>query len=171
MEVKMAVKESTTVVMEKNVHVGISEEHRFQIAEGLCRVLADSYLLYLKTHNFHWNVTGPSFHSLHNMFEEQYTNLAAAIDEIAERIRALGFYAPGSFTEYKELTTIEEAVGVRDAKAMVSQLVVSNEKLIATVRSLLPTLEEASDEATLDLMTQRLHQHSKVAWMLRSTLE
>jgi starvation-inducible DNA-binding protein len=116
-------------------------------------------------------VTGPSFHSLHNMFEEQYTELAAAIDEIAERIRALGYYAPGSFTEYKELTTIVEAVGVRDAKAMVSQLVVSNEKLIATVRSLLPTLEEASDEATLDLMTQRLHQHSKVAWMLRSTLE
>lgn len=167
----MAVKEATTVQMEKNVHMGISDEHRHQIAEGLSRVLADSYLLYLKTHNFHWNVTGPSFHSLHTMFEEQYTELAAAIDEIAERIRALGYYAPGSFAEYKELTTIEEAVGVRDAKAMVSQLVEANEKLIATVRSTMPVLGEASDEATLDLMTQRLHQHSKVAWMLRSTLE
>jgi starvation-inducible DNA-binding protein len=171
MEVLMAEKEATTVQMEKNVNMGISDDHRFQIAEGLSRVLADSYLLYLKTHNFHWNVTGPSFHSLHNMFEEQYTELATAIDTIAERIRALGYYAPGSFAEYKKLSTIDEAVGVRDAKAMVSQLVEANEKIIATVRKTMPVLGEASDEATLDLMTQRLHQHSKVAWMLRSTLE
>lgn len=166
----MSVQEATTVQMEKKVNMGITEDHRFKIAEGLSRVLADSYLLYLKTQNFHWNVTGPNFHSLHEMFEEQYTNLAAAVDEIAERIRALGYYAPGSFTEYKELGTVSEATSVRDAESMVAQLVEDNEKVILTVRNLLPVLNEASDEATLDLMTQRLHQHSKTAWMLRSTL-
>jgi starvation-inducible DNA-binding protein len=170
MEVIMAVKESATIAIEKRVNLGISDEHRAQIAEGLCHVLADSYLLYLKTHNFHWNVTGPQFRALHTMFEEQYTELAAAIDEIAERIRTLGYYAPGSFTEYKELGTIEEATGPRDAMTMVQQLVDGNEKLIRTVRNALPVIEEAGDEATLDLMTQRLHNHSKVAWMLRSTL-
>jgi starvation-inducible DNA-binding protein len=166
----MAVNEATTVAMEKKVNIGISEDHRFRIAEGLSRVLADSYMLYLKTHNFHWNVTGPNFHSLHEMFEEQYTDLAAAVDDIAERIRALGYYAPGSFEEYRELTSIDEATGVRDANAMVEQLLKGNEQVIQTARKLFPVLNDASDEATLDLMTQRLHHHSKAAWMLRSTL-
>lgn len=164
----MDVKKATP---KKNIDIGISEANRKAISDGLSATLADTYMLYLKTHNYHWNVTGPHFHSLHEMFEEQYTELAAAIDEIAERIRALGFYAPGSFKQFSKITKIEEEDGVPDAITMVKRLVEANEQVLNTARSVLPACEEGSDEATLDLLTQRLHVHSKVAWMLRSTAE
>jgi len=164
----MDVKKATP---KKKIDIGISEANRKAISDGLSATLADTYMLYLKTHNYHWNVTGPHFHSLHEMFEEQYTELAAAIDEIAERIRALGFYAPGSFKEFSKITKIEEEDGVPDAITMVKRLVEANEQVLNTARSVLPACEEGSDEATLDLLTQRLHVHSKVAWMLRSTAE
>ncbi|MEX0904133.1 MAG: Dps family protein [Balneolaceae bacterium] len=153
------------------VHIGISEEHREKIADGLSRVLADTYMVYLKTHNYHWNVTGKFFHSLHEQFEEQYTELAEAIDEIAERIRAIGFRAPGSFHEFKELTSIEEDTDQPDALEMVRRLAVDNETILRTAREILPICNEAGDEATTDIITQRLHLHSKTAWMLRSHLE
>lgn len=153
------------------VNIGISERHREEIAKGLSRVLADSYMAYLKTHNYHWNVTGELFHSLHEQFEEQYTELAGAIDEIAERIRSLGHRAPGSFREYSEITSIGEDTDQPDALEMVRRLAVDNETILRTAREVLPVCEEAGDEATLDLLTQRLHVHSKTAWMLRSHLE
>ncbi|MCH8569259.1 MAG: DNA starvation/stationary phase protection protein [Balneolales bacterium] len=151
------------------IDIGISEENRKAISDGLSHMLADTYMLYLKTHNYHWNVTGPQFHSLHAMFEEQYNELAAAIDQIAERIRALGFYAPGSFKEYSKLTQVEEEDGIPEAMEMVRRLVLANEQVLKTGRNVLPACEEGGDEASLDLITQRLHVHSKVAWMLRST--
>lgn len=153
------------------VNIGISEEHRKQIAEGLYKVLADTYMVYLKTHNYHWNVTGELFHSLHEQFEEQYTELAEAVDEIAERVRAIGFRAPGSFREFKELTSIEEDTDQPDALEMVRRLAVDNETILRTARAVVPACNEAEDEATLDLITQRLNLHSKTAWMLRSHLE
>jgi starvation-inducible DNA-binding protein len=153
------------------VNIGISEEQRKKIADGLAKVLADSYMLYLKTHNYHWNVTGIHFHSLHEQFEEQYTELAEAVDEIAERIRSLGFRSPGSFREFTELTSIEEDTDQPDAMEMVRRLALSNEALIRTAREVVPACDEAGDEATLDLLTQRLDVHSKTAWMLRSHLE
>lgn len=153
------------------VNIGISEEQRKVIADGLARVLADSYMLYLKTHNYHWNVTGQHFHSLHEQFEEQYTELAEAVDEIAERIRSLGFRAPGSFREFTELTSIDEDTDQPKAMEMVKRLALANEAVIRTAREVVPACDDAGDEATLDLLTQRLDVHSKTAWMLRSHLE
>lgn len=154
-----------------DINIGISNEDRKSIAEGLSRLLADSYMVYLKSHNYHWNVTGKLFHSLHEMFEEHYTELAEAIDEIAERIRAIGYRAPGSFKEFSELTSIEEDTDQPDALEMVRRLAVDHETILRTAREILPACEKASDEATLDLVTGRLDIHSKTAWMLRSHLE
>lgn len=153
------------------VNIGISEEHREKIAEGLSKVLADSYLLYLKTHNYHWNVTGELFHQLHEQFEEQYTELAAAVDEIAERIRAIGFRAPGTFKEFNKIASIEEDTDQPKAMDMVKRLAAANEQVIRTAREALEPAKAAEDEATIDLLTQRLNTHSKTAWMLRSHLE
>jgi len=154
-----------------DINIGISESHRKKIAEALSRVLADTYMVYLKTHNYHWNVTGELFHPLHVMFEEQYTELAEAVDVIAERIRALGYRAPGSFAEFNEITSIEEDTDQPEAMEMVRRLAVDNETIIRTAREGVPACEEAGDEASLDLLTQRLHIHSKTAWMLRSHLD
>lgn len=158
-------------VASMEINIGISEENRKKIADELSRVLADSYMLYLRTHNYHWNVTGELFHSLHEQFEEQYTELATAIDEIAERIRALGHKAPGTFKEFQKLTSLEESVEEPEAMEMVRRLAVGNEQVIRTAREALKPANEAEDEATIDLLTQRLHVHSKTAWMLRSHLE
>ncbi len=154
-----------------DVNIGISKENREKIANGLSRVLADSYMVYLKTHNYHWNVTGELFHSLHAQFEEQYTELAEAIDIIAERIRSLGYRAPGSFREFNKITSIEEDTDQPKALEMVRRLAVDNETILRTAREVLPLCAEADDEASIDLLTQRLHVHSKTAWMLRSHLE
>lgn len=151
-----------------DIQIGITEDNRKAIAAGLSALLADSYMLYLKTHNYHWNVTGPHFHSLHQMFEEQYTELATAIDDIAERIRALGEFAPGSFKEYAKIAKVTEEEGVPEALDMVRDLLKANEQVISTARAALPACEEGNDEASLDLLTQRLQVHSKTAWMLRS---
>lgn len=153
-----------------NIDIGIPETEREKIAEGLKRVLADTYTLYLKTHNFHWNVTGPMFNTLHLMFEEQYNDLWAAVDEIAERIRSLGAFAPGSYAEYAKLTKIEEANGVPKAEDMVAQLVKGHETVVKTMREVFPAAEGAADESTADLLTQRMRVHEKTAWMLRSML-
>ena len=152
------------------IDIGISQEERKAIAGGLARLLADSYTLYLKTHNYHWNVTGPLFNTLHLMFEEQYTELAAAVDEIAERIRALGEPAPGSYKAFGELTSIEEEEQVPDAETMIRQLVIGQETVVRTARELFPVVDEAGDEPTADLLTQRMQIHEKNAWMLRSML-
>jgi len=152
------------------LHTGIQSDDRAQISQGLSKFLAETYTLYLKTQNFHWNVTGPNFHSLHEMFEEQYQNLADAADEIAERIRALGFPAPASFTAFKELSTVKEETGTPKAAEMLKQLLSDNETLMKTARTIFPLVEKAGDEATADLLTQRIHGHEKVAWMLRSTI-
>ncbi len=152
------------------VNIGIDEEHRQKLAEGLSRLLADSYTLYLKTHNFHWNVEGPMFNTLHLMFEGQYTELATAVDEIAERIRALGERAPGSYSRYGALTSIEEGNGDEAAEEMIRQLVLGHEAVARTARSVFPVADEASDEPTADLLTQRMQIHEKTAWMLRSML-
>lgn len=154
-----------------DVHIGISSKHRQKIAEGLSNVLADSYMTYLKTHNYHWNVTGKLFHSLHEMFEEQYSEFAEAIDEIAERIRAIGYRAPGSFREFAEITAIEEDTDQPEALEMVRRLAVDHETILRRAREVLPACKEAEDEATIDLITERLEVHSKTAWMLRSHLE
>ncbi len=153
------------------INIGISADDRKAIAEGLSHFLADSYTLYLKTHNFHWNVTGPMFNTLHLMFEGQYTELATAVDLIAERIRALGHHAPGSYREYSKLASIAEAEGVPHAKEMIKQLMEGQEAVVRTARKMFPTAEKASDEATLDLLTQRIQLHEKSAWMLRSLIE
>lgn len=158
-------------VMDMDINIGISESHRKKIADELSKVLADTYMLYLKTHNYHWNVTGAHFHSLHEQFEEQYTELAGAIDEIAERIRALGHKAPGSFKEFQSLTSLEEDTEKPEAMEMVRRLAVGNEQVLRTAREALDPAKDADDEATIDLLTQRLHVHSKTAWMLRSHLE
>jgi starvation-inducible DNA-binding protein len=133
-------------------------------------LLSDTYILYLKTHNFHWNVTGPLFNTLHLMFETQYNELALAVDEIAERIRALGVPAPGSFAQFAELTSIPEETGVPAADEMIRQLVKDQETVVRTARTIFPTVEKASDQPTADLLTQRMQVHEKTAWMLRSLL-
>lgn len=156
--------------MDMEINIGISEEHRADIAKALSRVLADSYMLYLRTHNYHWNVTGELFHSLHEQFEEQYTELAEAVDEIAERIRALGYKAPGTFKEFQQLTSLDESTDEPEAMKMVRGLAEGNEQVLCTAREALEPAKEGDDEATIDLLTQRLHVHSKVAWMLRSHL-
>lgn len=150
------------------IDIGITEDQREQIAEGLSRLLADTYTLYLKTHNFHWNVTGPMFTTLHEMFETQYTELATAVDEIAERIRALGLPAPATYTAFGRLTSIEEPEGVPSAEDMIKELVVGQETVVRTARSIFPAAEQAGDEPTADLLTQRMQVHEKTAWMLRS---
>lgn len=153
------------------IDIGIEESQRKAIAEGLSRLLADTYTLYLKTHNFHWNVTGPMFNTLHLMFETQYTELALAVDLIAERIRSLGFPAPATYSEYVKLSSIEETPGVPKAEEMIRLLVQGQEAVARTARSVFPVAESASDEPTADLLTQRLQIHEKTAWMLRSLLE
>ena len=153
------------------LNTGIAAEDRKAIADGLGRVLADSYTLYLKTHNFHWNVTGPHFSSLHSLFEEQYTELAEAVDEVAERIRMLGQPAPGSYKAFLERTSLKEEEGVPAWEQMIQQLVEDNETTARTIRSVFPTAESGEDEATVDLLTVRLAAHEKAAWMLRSHLE
>ena len=152
------------------IDIGIGQEQRQEIASGLSRLLADSYTLYLKTHNYHWNVTGPQFNTLHTMFEDQYTELAAAVDEIAERIRALGIKAPGSYSAFTDLTSIEEGSGDEGADEMIRQLVIGQETVARTAREAFPAAEAASDEPTADLLTQRMQIHEKNAWMLRSML-
>lgn len=153
------------------IDTGIPEADRQEIAAGLSRLLADSYTLYLKTHNYHWNVTGPMFQTLHLMFEEEYTELAAAVDLIAERIRALGVNAPGSYGDYSRLSVVGDAKGVPNAQDMIRQLVADNETVAKTARSVFPVAEQGSDEVTADLLTQRMTVHEKTAWMLRSLLE
>lgn len=153
------------------IEIGIEKKDRKAIADGLSRLLADSYTLYLKTHNFHWNVTGPMFNTLHLMFETQYTELALAVDLVAERIRALGHPAPGSYRDFAKLSSIKEAVGVPTAKEMIKQLVEGQEAVARTARAVFPIAEKASDEPTCDLLTQRMQVHEKNAWMLRSLLE
>jgi starvation-inducible DNA-binding protein len=152
------------------INIGINEQDRKEIADGLAKLLADTYTLYLKTHNFHWNVTGPMFETLHLMFERQYTELAAAVDQIAERIRALGFPAPGTYAEFGRLASIKEEPGVPNAESMIRQLVDGQETVVRTARSVFPSVERAQDEPTADLLTQRMQVHEKTAWMLRSLL-
>lgn len=153
------------------IDIGIEKKDREDIAEGLKKLLADTYTLYLKTHNFHWNVTGPMFQTLHLMFETQYTELASAVDVIAERIRSLGSPAPGTYKQYAELSSIKEDEGVPKAQDMIRLLVEGQESVVRTARSLYPSAEKALDEATADLLTQRIQLHEKTAWMLRSLLE
>ena len=152
------------------IDIGIEEKDRREIAVGLSRLLADTYTLYLKTHNFHWNVTGPMFQTLHLMFEQQYNELALAVDLIAERIRALGYSAPGSYREFGKLTSIKEADGVPQAEEMIRQLVEGQETVARTARAVFETAGNANDAPTEDLLTERLQVHEKTAWMLRSLL-
>jgi starvation-inducible DNA-binding protein len=151
--------------------LGIKEEDRLVIAEGLSRLLADSYTLYLKTHKYHWNVTGPMFQTLHLMFETQYTELALAVDLIAERIRALDVLAPGSYSEFSSLATVKEDVDNPSATEMIKRLVSGQETVVRTARSIYDAAHRANDEVTADLLTQRIQVHEKTAWMLRSLLE
>ena len=157
--------------MQSPIDIGISAEDRRDIVTALSRLLADTYTLYLKTHNFHWNVTGPMFQTLHLMFETQYNELALAVDLIAERIRALGAPAPGSYREFARLSSIKEAEGVPKATEMIRQLVEAQEAVIRTSRAAFPAVERANDQPTADLLTQRMQVHEKTAWMLRSLLE
>lgn len=154
-----------------DINIGISEKDRSSIVDGLSHLLADTYTLYLKTHNFHWNVTGPMFQTLHLMFETQYTELAMAVDLIAERIRALGSFAPGTYTEFARLSSVKEPDGIPAAKEMIRQLVRDQEAVVRTARSIFPVVDQAGDEPTADLLTQRMQVHEKTAWMLRSLLE
>jgi starvation-inducible DNA-binding protein len=151
--------------------IGINEDERKKIADGLSKLLADTYTLYLKTQNFHWNVTGPLFQMLHTMFETQYIELAEAVDLIAERIRALGFLAPATYSEFSELTCIKEQRGKVLAEHMIEALVLGQEAVDKTARQLLSIVEKSSDQVTLDLLTQRMQYHEKTAWMLRSLLQ
>ena len=154
-----------------NIDIGINEQNREELVTHLSRLLADSYTLYLKTHNYHWNVTGPMFQTLHAMFETHYTELALAVDEIAERIRSLGGQAPGSYKEFLELTAIQEETGKPSAREMIQNLLTAHETVIKTGRSIYPFTENASDDATADLVTTRIQTHEKTAWMLRSLLD
>ena len=163
----MATKKSKPLTMD----IGISAPMRKRIADGLSALLADSYTLYLMTHNFHWNVTGPQFNSLHTMFMTQYTEQWNALDVIAERIRALGHPAPGTYKEFVKLASIKEVAGVPRAMDMVRHLVAAQESAARTARSLFPVVDEANDQPTADILTQRLEVHEKTAWMLRSLLE
>jgi starvation-inducible DNA-binding protein len=156
--------------MNQDIDIGIAEAKRKQIGEGLSRMLADTYTLYLKTHNYHWNVTGPMFNTLHLMFETQYTELSLAVDLIAERIRALGFPAPGSYQQFAALTSIKEDSTVPAAEQMIANLVKDQEAVVRTARSIFPVVDEAHDEPTADLLTQRMQVHEKTAWMLRAML-
>jgi starvation-inducible DNA-binding protein len=157
--------------MANEIDIGISKKDRTAIAEGLGHLLADTYSLYLKTHNFHWNVTGPMFQTLHLMFETHYNELWTATDLIAERIRSLGHFAPGTYSEFAKLSSIKETAGVPKAREMIKLLVSGHEAVTRTARSLYPAVQKAGDEATADLLTQRIQLHEKTAWMLRSLLE
>ena len=157
--------------MKSKIDIGIDEKHREEIAKGLSHLLADTYTLYLKTHNYHWNVTGPMFQTLHVMFEGQYNELALAVDSIAERIRALGVKAPGTYAEFAKLSSIKETTGDLTAQQMIAELVSGQESVVRTARSIFPVVDESHDEPTADLLTQRMQQHEKTAWMLRSMLE
>ncbi len=156
---------------QRAINIGISEAHRKAIASGLSRVLADSYTLYLKTHNYHWNVKGPLFNTLHLMFEQQYNELALAVDQVAERIRALGHPAPGSYASYARLTAIPEEEGTPTAEEMIANLLEGHETVARTAREVFPAADEGGDEPTADLLTQRMDVHEKTAWMLRSMLD
>lgn len=151
------------------IDIGISENDRVSIAEGLKRLLADSYTLYLQTHNFHWNVTGPQFRELHLMFEEHYTELAIAVDDIAERIRTLGVAAPGTYKSFAQLSSIEEVEGVPDSQEMVGLLIKAHEQVIKTSRAALKLAQAGDDESTAALVSDRMRIHEKTAWMLRAT--
>ena len=153
------------------INIGISMESRGKISQGLSHLLADTYTLYLKTHHFHWNVTGPMFQTLHLMFETHYNELALAVDLIAERIRSLGFPAPGTYAEFIKLSSIEETIGVPKADHMIRLLVAGHEAVVRTARDVFPVADAAHDEGTADLLTQRIQLHEKTAWMLRSLLE
>ena len=153
------------------IDTGISAKDRQRIVGGLSRLLADTFTLYLKTHNFHWNVTGPMFNTLHLMFETQYNELWLANDQIAERIRSLGYPAPGTYAEYVKLASVKETPGQPKADEMVKLLVEGNEAVVRTARSVFPMVDKAGDEPTADLLTQRMQIHEKNAWMLRSLLE
>ena len=153
------------------VNIGLKEEDRKKLAEELSKVLAESYLLYIKTHAFHWNVKGPMFNTLHLMFEEQYNELFTAVDEIAERIRALGYPAPGSYKSFSKLSSIQESEESLSANQMIQELLEGQETLIRTLRDLIALADSVRDESTADLATTRMKQHEKVAWMLRSLLE
>lgn len=159
--------------MEKQmkIDIGIDDKKREEIANDLSRVLADTYTLYLKTHNFHWNVTGPMFQTLHLMFETHYNELALAVDLIAERIRALGLHAPGTYRQFAQLSAIKEEDGIPKAQEMIRLLVQGHETVARTAREVFVSAEEASDQPTCDLLTQRMQVHEKTAWMLRSLLE
>ena len=154
-----------------DIDIGIDAKKRNEIAGGLSRVLADSYTLYLKTHNFHWNVTGPMFQTLHLMFETQYNELALAVDLVAERIRALGVVAPGTYKQFVELSAIREDESIPKAEDMIRRLVEGHETVARTSREVFKVAEGASDQPTCDLLTQRMQVHEKTAWMLRSLLE
>ncbi|MBP3981881.1 MULTISPECIES: Dps family protein [unclassified Acidovorax] len=155
-----------------SINIGISEKDRAAIAQGLSRLLADTYTLYLTTHNFHWNVTGPMFNTLHTMFMTQYTELWNAVDPVAERIRSLGHFAPGSYAQFGQLTSLPDAPAEPPkATEMIRILVQGHEAVARTARSLFPLADKASDEPTADLLTQRLTVHEQAAWMLRSLLE
>ena len=154
----------------RTIDIGISESDRRAIADGLSRVLADSYTLYLKTHNYHWNVRGPMFNTLHLMFEQQYNELSLAVDQVAERIRALGHPAPGSYASYAKLTAITEEEGVPPAEDMIANLLAGHETVARTAREVFPVADQGGDEPTADLLTQRMEVHEKTAWMLRSML-
>lgn len=151
--------------------IGISDANRKEVAHGLSKLLADTYTLYLKTHNFHWNVEGPMFQTLHVMFMGQYTEMWNALDIIAERIRALGHYAPGTYSEFVKLTSIKESKAVPKANKMIEELIEGNEAVIKTARSIFDAAEKAKDQTTMDVLTQRLDIHEKTAWMLRSLLK
>jgi starvation-inducible DNA-binding protein len=153
------------------IDIGIDANAREEIANGLSRVLADTYTLYLKTHNFHWNVTGPMFQALHVMFETQYNDLALAVDSVAERIRALGFPAPGTYSQFLQLSSIKDENGVPNAQEMIRRLVEGHETVARTARQVFKVAESVSDQPTCDLLTQRMQVHEKTAWMLRSLLE
>jgi starvation-inducible DNA-binding protein len=157
-------------MMTQTIDIGMSDSERMAVADGLSRLLADTYTLYLKTHNFHWNVTGPMFNTLHLMFETQYNELALAVDLIAERIRALGVPAPGSYQQFAALSSIREETGVPKAEAMIAQLVKDQEAVVRTARAVFPVAETAGDQPTADLLTQRMQTHEKTAWMLRSLI-
>lgn len=152
----------------KIMDIGLTEKERATIVDGLNALLADTYSLYLKTHYFHWNVTGPQFNSLHLLFETQYTELWTAVDVLAERIRALGFFAPGTYSQFAKLTSIKEETSVPNAENMVLQLVEGHETVIRTARKLVPFVQDVSDEVTLGLLAARMDIHEKTAWMLRS---
>jgi len=167
---KIATKKAVAKVAVPKIDLGMDDKQRRAIAAGLSRLLADTYTLYLKTHNFHWNVTGPQFNSLHLMFEGQYTELAQAVDLIAERIRALGEPAPGSYSAYAALASIAEAEGNPAAETMVRILADDQLAVVRTARAIFPIADAAHDEPTADLLTQRMQVHEKTAWMLRATL-